>query len=274
MTAMNSTRLNGHSLDFDVTEAADARPGAPDLLLLSGWCQDHRLFDPVLPLLAAGHRVIRMDWRGHGRERTVDGDFGVGEMADDAVALLDELGVGRVVPVSTSHGGWANVETADRLGTARVPGLVVIDWLMLPATPGFLADLRTSQDTATWRAGRQSLFDIWLGDADCPAVAHHLEAEMGSFDHEMWARSCRVIEDAYTTWGSPLERMAALRERRPVTHLFSQPGEEPYLDAQREFAARQPWFTPHRLGGPTHFPTLDSPAAVAERIAAFCAELP
>ncbi|QID34547.1 alpha/beta fold hydrolase [Streptomyces albus] len=270
---MRSTRLNGHTIDYDVTEPAAKTPGEPALLLLSGWCQDHRLFAPVVPQLAARRRVIRMDWRGHGEDRTVAGDFGVEEMADDVIALLDTMGVARVVPVSTSHGGWANLEVSDRLGTSRVPGTVVIDWLMLEASPEFVADLRASQDEATWREGRQRLFDTWLAMADCPPVAHHLSAEMASFEYEMWARSCRVIERAYAGWGSPLERMAALKETRPVAHLFSQPVDEEYLRAQQAFADQHPWFEPHRLGGATHFPTLESPAAVAERIAAFCAAL-
>lgn len=275
---METTVLNGHGIDYDVTGAdAGAADGAgkadrPALLLLSGWCQDHRLFDAVLPLLAARHRVIRADWRSHGTDRTLRGDFGVAEMADDVVALLDELGVDRVVPVSTSHGGWANLELTDRLGAGRVPRTVLIDWLMLRAAPEFVAGLRAGYDPDTWREGRQALFDIWLAMADCPPVARHLDEEMAGFDPELWRLSCRVIEDAYATHGSPLERMAGFKEPRPVAHLFSQPAGAAYREAQEEFAAEHPWFEPHWLGGETHFPTLESPGAVAERIAAFVEE--
>ncbi|MDJ1133300.1 alpha/beta fold hydrolase [Streptomyces iconiensis] len=269
---MQSAQLNGHTIDYDITEPDGGAPaGAATLLLVSGWCQDHRLFDPVLPLLAARHRVVRADWRGHGTERAVAGDFGVAEMADDTVALLDALEIERVVPVSTSHGGWANLEVTDRLGAARVPRTMVVDWLMPRAEPGFVASLRRSQDPDTWREGRQELFDIWLAMADSPAVARHLDREMASFGFEMWARSCRVIENAYATWGSPLERMAALKEPRPVAHLFSQPAEESYHQAQRAFAAEHPWFEPHRIAGETHFPTLENPGTVAECVLTFAA---
>lgn len=267
---MQSAKLNGHAIDYDVTGprtgAADAHP---PLLLLSGWCQDHRLFRRVVDLLSEDRRVIRMDWRGHGVDRTETGEFGVAEMADDVVALLDELGVAQVVPVSTSHGGWANLEVADRLGAARVPRVVVVDWLMLEAPADFLAGLRVSYDRETWREGRQALFDEWLATADCPPVAEHLTEEMAAFGFEMWARSCRVIEAAYLKWGSPLARMAAFEEPRPIVHLYSQPGFDGYHAVQREFAQNNPWFSAEWLGGRTHFPTLESPAEISARILAF-----
>ncbi|RFU39535.1 alpha/beta hydrolase [Actinomadura logoneensis] len=265
---MKTMRLNGHDIDFDVTGEA---PEHPTLLLLSGWCQDHRLFDRVLPVLAAERRVVRMDWRGHGAQRTVAGDFGPDEMADDAVALLRELGETSVVPVSTSHGGWANLEMADRLGAAAAPRVVVVDWLVRRPAPEFLRDLRAGYHPDTWRQGRQALFDTWLDQADSPEVVHHLNEEMAGFDAEMWTRSCRVIEAAYQRWGSPLERMLALAEPRPVAHLYSQPSTPEHHREQREFSAGNPWFQPRWLGGPTHFPTLDSPEVISEAILAFAA---
>lgn len=267
---MKTAVIDGRNIDYDITGSGPA--GAPDLLLLSGWCQDHRLFDPVLPMLAEHHRVIRADWRSHGSDRTLDGEFGVREMADDTIALLDHLGVERVVPVSTSHGGWANLEITDRLGAARVPRTAVIDWLVLRAEPAFLAGLRLGYDPERWREGRQGLFDIWLAMADCPPVKHHLEEEMAKFDPELWRLSCRVIEDAYATHGSPLERMAEIKEPRPIAHLFSQPLVESYRAAQRDFAAEHPWFEPHWIDGETHFPTLESPRAVADLITEFAAK--
>src|SRR3954453_9218059 len=44
---MQTVKLNGHALDYDVTRAREGDADRPPLLLLSGWCQDHRLFTPV-----------------------------------------------------------------------------------------------------------------------------------------------------------------------------------------------------------------------------------
>ncbi len=260
---MKTIDVDGHAIEYDETGAG------PSLLLLSGWCQDHRLFDQVVERLAQHHRVVRVNWRGHGRDRAVAGDFGVAEQATDVIAVLDALGIDRVVPVSTSHGGWAAVEIAERLGVARVPRFLVIDWIMVEAPPAFVADLQAIQDPKRWLEGRRNLFDAWLDASDHPAVEHHVEQEMGSFDFDMWARACRVIEQSYATFGSPLQRMAQLSPPRPVLHLYSHPRDPAYDAAQRRFAAEHPWFAHERLGGPTHFPTLDSAELVAARIGQF-----
>ncbi|MFE3021531.1 alpha/beta fold hydrolase [Streptomyces sp. NPDC059256] len=266
--ALRSTTVNGHPITHDL----HGPEGAPVVVLLSGWCQDHRLFDPLVPQLASNHQVLRIDWRGHGDDRSPIADFGYREQADDVLALLDKLEVETFLPVSTSHGGWANVDIADRLGPTRVPRAIVIDWIMTAPPAGFADGLAAIQDPKRWVAGRQGLFDTWLNGSTHAGVCHHLDHEMAGFDFEMWARSCRVIADAYERWGSPLERMSALGEHRPVRHLFSQPTAPAYVNAQREFAARHPWFSYHEVGGETHFPTLDSPEVVADQIRAFLAD--
>ncbi|MEU1725547.1 alpha/beta hydrolase [Nonomuraea sp. NPDC005692] len=265
---METLVVDGNPIDYDVTGTT-----GPTVVLVSGWCQDHRLFDHVLPFLAENHRVIRVDWRGHGAVRSVDADFGPAEQASDVIALMDALGVDRFIPISTSHGGWANMEIIDRMSLERVPGSVVIDWIMVEAWPQFIQDLRDIQDPALWIAGRQRLFDFWLGGTAHPAVARHLGDEMASFDFDMWARSCRVIESAYATWGSPLRRMTALSASRPIAHLFSQPSLPDYEAVQQEFAAANPWFQPHRIPGQTHFPTLESPSVLAGLVEKFVASV-
>lgn len=74
------------------------------------------MFKSLVPELAKDHRVIRFDWRGHGDHREHDGDFDINQQADDLVAFVDELGLETFLTVSTSHGGWANIEVTDRLG--------------------------------------------------------------------------------------------------------------------------------------------------------------
>ncbi|MFB8003072.1 alpha/beta fold hydrolase [Nocardia sp. NPDC056000] len=238
----------------------------PTVVLLSGWCQDHRLFDPLLPHLISDFDVVRIDWRGHGLDRTPVPDFGPAEQATDTLAVLDALGVERFLPLSTSHGGWANIEIAERAGLARVASVLVIDWIMTAASPEFLASLDAGADPDTWQQGRDGLFDIWLDGSDNAAVRNHVRNEMAAFDYEMWARSCRVIKTAYQHWGSPLERMAAMSEQPSIKHLFSQPTTADYARAQEDFESSHPWFSYRNLGGPTHFPTLDSPEPVAEEI--------
>jgi len=259
---MKTIRLNGIDFTYD-----DQGKG-PAVLLLSGWCQDHRLFKTLVPDLARDHRVINFDWRGHGLYRGVPQDFGITEQADDLVTFLDALGVETVLPVSTSHGGWANIAVTDRLGPGRIPQTMVIDWIQTKPVTAFFTALDEIQNRKTWLKGRQDLFDYWIGATGNHDVIEHVAVEMAGYDFDMWARSCREIATAYAKWGCPLDRMAAMSQKRPVTHVFSQPFEEDYHQAQKDFAAGNNWYRPIKLPGETHFPTLEQPAAVAREIRA------
>lgn len=258
-----------HTIDihgFPISYQDNGPAGAPVVVLMSGWCHDHRLFDQLVPHLEQDLRVLCIDWRGHGADRSPVPDFGYSEQASDVIAVLDRLGVDRFLPVSHSHGGWANLELVDRVGADRARRAVVVDWLMTPPAPDFAEGLAAIQDPERWIAGRRGLYDVWMNGQQHERVQRHLDVEMSGFDFEMWARSCRVIAAAYAEFGSPLQRMARLREPRPVKHLFSQPTDPAYEKAQVDFQAEHPWFEYRTLGGPTHFPTLDSPGPVAAEI--------
>ena len=78
----------------------------PPVLLLHGWTVSADLnFFALYDELAARHRVIALDQRGHGRGLRSQTAFSLEDCADDAAALLDELGVGPVVVVGFSMGG-------------------------------------------------------------------------------------------------------------------------------------------------------------------------
>ena len=262
---MKSIKIGVNYLSYD-----DAGQG-PALLLLSGWCQDHRLFKRLAPELTKTNRVIRLDWRGHGEIRTHDGDFATADQARDIIAFMDSMNVSQAVPVSTSHGGWANIEAADWLGAARVPKIVVIDWIQTRPSEAFFAALNRIQDAGKWKEGRRDLFDYWIGDTGNADIINHINAEMAAFGFDMWARSCREIAQAYAKWDYPMKRMAALKELRPVAHIYSQPFEPEYTRTQQDFAERNPWFEPHKLTGQTHFPALEQPVEVAAAIRKFLA---
>lgn len=260
---MKSIQIGANTFSWDEAGQGDV------LLLLSGWCQDHRLFKALAPELARTHRVIRLDWRGHGEHRGHDGDFTTDDQASDVTAFLDRMEIGTVVPVSTSHGGWANIETADRLGPARIPCSVVIDWIQTTPNEDFFRAIEELQERSAWEKGRDDLFAYWIGDTDNRDIVDHVSKEMAGYSFEMWARSGREIAKAYRKWGNPMQRMAAMKEHRPITHIYSQPFEPEYAQAQLDFAAKNAWYRPNKLPGRTHFPTLEQPKVVADTIRSF-----
>ena len=77
--------------------------GTGDLVVLlhSGYV-DHRVFDAQIPALAATHRVIAPDVRGHGASANATEPF---RWADDLAGLLRHLDAGPAVLVGVSMGG-------------------------------------------------------------------------------------------------------------------------------------------------------------------------
>jgi pimeloyl-ACP methyl ester carboxylesterase len=86
-------------------EGGELRSGPP-VLLLHGWTVSADLnFFALYGELAARHRVVALDHRGHGRGMRPRTPFSLEECADDAASLLGELGLGPVIAVGFSMGG-------------------------------------------------------------------------------------------------------------------------------------------------------------------------
>ena len=87
----------------------------PPVLLLNGWTASGLLWPgDWLHRLEARHRVLRVDNRGTGWSRTAPAPFTVGDMADDAAAVLRATGTGPATVVGLSMGGMIAQELAIR----------------------------------------------------------------------------------------------------------------------------------------------------------------
>jgi 3-oxoadipate enol-lactonase len=75
-----------------------------------------RLWDPILPLLPKGLRIIRYDKRGHGLSSCPSGNYSMGSLVTDVERLMDHLGVRDSVFVGLSIGGM----TAQGLAVKRL----------------------------------------------------------------------------------------------------------------------------------------------------------
>ncbi|GAB2525435.1 alpha/beta fold hydrolase [Paramicrobacterium agarici] len=94
----------------------------PALLLIHAGIATLRMWDPIVPALAEHHHVIRFDTRGFGETVSDDVDFSNG---DDALRLLDELGVERATIIGSSRGGQIAIDLAVE-HSDRVAGIVTI----------------------------------------------------------------------------------------------------------------------------------------------------
>lgn len=173
----------GGHLRVGVWEEPDLAPDAPTALLVHGVTASHRSWQVVADQLP-GVRLVAPDLRGRGRSHP-DGEAGMTVHADDLVAVLDHLGVDRVVVVGHSMGAFVGVVLADR-HPDRVDRLVLVDGGLPLAVPeGLTADEVISYvlgPTAERLAMRfpdvAAYHDFWRGH---PAFAEHWSAALEDY---------------------------------------------------------------------------------------------
>jgi pimeloyl-ACP methyl ester carboxylesterase len=112
--------------DVDMRVVENGAPDAPALLLLSNAAAPAAMWDPVVPLLAAAHRVIRVDLLGGGSSTGSGGVYNVPTWARRVGAALDRLGVTRVTAIGHSSGCMLVTSLAEQRPD-RVVALALID---------------------------------------------------------------------------------------------------------------------------------------------------
>jgi len=84
----------------------------PPLLFIAGNGMDRTCFKDQVPDFKQHFRCITYDFRGIGESDVTPADYGVREMTDDALALLDGLGIERAHIAGYSLGGCIGQEMA------------------------------------------------------------------------------------------------------------------------------------------------------------------
>ena len=126
---------------------------------MHGITENRHTWDPIVAGLAAGHRVLRVDLRGHG-ESPVAASYGVAEMAADIADLVDEP------PLLVGHSLGGMVVTAY---AAQFPcrGVVDIDQSLdlAPLQAGLVAQAALLRSEA-FPMVMDALFDSLRGEVD------------------------------------------------------------------------------------------------------------
>ena len=101
--------------EFFIREHRHADPTAPTVILLHGWTASSDLqFFTAYEALAQHCSFIGIDHRGHGRGLRSISEFTLEDAADDAAAVLRELGETQVVAIGYSMGGPISMLLARR----------------------------------------------------------------------------------------------------------------------------------------------------------------
>jgi len=195
--------VDGATLEYSDIPATEAHPGLRPLLLITGYAATKEMWNAdFVRALAAHRRVLLLDNRGMGPGPSGDGGFGIRDMARDAAALLDGLGIRQADVLGWSMGGM----TAQELTLAR-PDLVAA--LVLYATAPDTAELMPVLDRMAAMSGPElaaAMFPAKWSAAN-PGAVQRLPQRPRPPDMRVIALQYAAMRQ----WQGDVSRLSALR---------------------------------------------------------------
>jgi pimeloyl-ACP methyl ester carboxylesterase len=228
---------------------AEAGAGPP-LMLVHGWPQHWWIWRRLMPDLARDHRVIAPDLRGFGWSDAPPGAYAKEELAGDLLALLDALGLERLVLAGHDWGGFAGFLLCLR-APERIERFVALSivhpWFQVSRpTPAAIARTSYQFVLATPMLGELVLRRV-------PAVVRAI-LEKGSGPEATWTRAeldsyaDPLRERAHARATSALYRTFLTKELRPIAK-GRYAGRRLTVPTRLLVGEHDPVITPERLAG-------------------------
>ena len=121
ISAHIATSADGVPIAYDVSGE-----GTPALVLVHGWSCDRSYWRAQVESFSRDFRVVAVDLAGHGESGLGREEWTIDAFGRDVAAVVERLGLQRVILVGHSMGGDVIAETARRL-PGRVSGLIWVD---------------------------------------------------------------------------------------------------------------------------------------------------
>lgn len=239
---------------------ADGPPDATPLVLLNSVGSTSQMWTPCLGPLAEHFRVIRIDTRGHGDSPAARaGDpHTLGDLAEDVLAALDEVGIGRChlagVSLGAMIGMWLAIHVPDRIGR-----LALLCTAARMGRPQIYAERAAAVRSTGMSAISGPVVERWITPALAerdPALVTRLREMVEGIDAESYAQCCEAI--AGMDLRADLGRIAAPTLVVGSAADTATPVEHQQLLAERIAGARL-----EVIPDAAHVPTFDQPAQVA-----------
>jgi len=93
--------VNGITMHYEL----EGPESAPVVTLSHSLATDLSMWNPQMAVLKSGYRVLRYDTRGHGGTNAPEGPYTLEQLAEDAKALLQALGIPKTHFMGISMGG-------------------------------------------------------------------------------------------------------------------------------------------------------------------------
>lgn len=249
---------------------SDEGEGLP-VLCLSGLTRNGRDFDFVAPHLA-DNRLIRLDYRGRGQSDWADPQsYTIPREAQDALELLDHLGLGQVALLGTSRGGLIAMMLAATAKT-RLRGVAlndvgpVIEPGGIEAIMGYLG---RRPPLKSYDAALEAWPKLLRGFENVPEARMReeierlfVEAEDG-LDITYDPRLRDAIEATSHAPTADLWPLFEALEGLPVAVIHGVNSDLLSFETVEEMARRHPGLIVAHVPGRGHIPYLDEPEALA-----------
>lgn len=261
---MAFTLVRGLSVHYRVAGPAEA----PPLLLIHSLGTSMEMWAPQAAALAGKFRVISYDLRGHGLSEATDGPYTLPLLADDALGLLDALGIERAHVAGVSLGGMI-AQTLGIEAGGRLRSLVLGDTASLIG-PKSNWDSRA----ATIRAdGMATIVDAILSRwftagfiTEAPQIARGFGAMLLRMPAEAYISAACAVRDGDTT--ASLGRIGC-----PTLVLVGDEDVSTPPAAAEALKAGIPGAKLVVIENAAHIPTVERPEAVTAAMVSFYAGL-
>ncbi|TVP70888.1 MAG: alpha/beta fold hydrolase [Nitriliruptor sp.] len=239
----------------------------PLIALTHGVSLDRHAFSgQVRVLVEAGYRVLTWDIRGHGRSQPMGPDISLAQIADDLIAILDDVPADRAVIAGQSLGGMVAQDLLDRYPD-RVAAMVVIGAPALGDRPGrvmrVLQRLRVHMIRAWPDRLLRWVFTVMV--TKDPEVRAYIAHATGQLDKRGFVAVSFAAMDGY------LREERACSHEVPVLLVHGEQEERSVLESMHRWAARRPAVR-HAVVAGGHLVNQENPEAFNQALLAFLAE--
>ena len=114
---MQFVNINDHTIHYNYL-ANFHRESGFTFLFINSLGTDFRIWDDVVEIVKGHGNILLFDKRGHGLSDVVEGTNSLDDFADDVIALLQYLSIGKCIPVGLSVGGMVAQILANRIPDA------------------------------------------------------------------------------------------------------------------------------------------------------------
>jgi pimeloyl-ACP methyl ester carboxylesterase len=243
----------------------EQRGSGPPILLIHGTGGFSGLFEPLARELESTHRVVAYDRRGFGRSAGRVRRFQ--DHADDAAALLDELGAAPATVVAWSGGGMVALDLASR-HPGHVSSLVLVEpafhMLLHPALSTLRMSVKSNLTRVVRRNPRAAAAVMYRWASRYTTGGNAFDAYPDGWRDTMLAHAPTTLREMDQVTRFTLSRFALGRIRCPITCAIGDISDAAFHKALHALRRHFPDARVEQVEGASHMIPTDQPGRLAE----------